>query len=64
MPLIFSKDNGILSYSLPIWQFYTDRNLALLFGTLFTIYFASHQNEARHYYNKCITYKKQKNYEH
>ena len=21
-------------------------------------------NEARHYYNKCITYKKQKNYEH
>ena len=43
MPLIFSKDNGILSYSLPIWQFYTDRNLALLFGTLFVIYFVSHQ---------------------
>ncbi|GAA6433544.1 hypothetical protein K140096H11_20380 [Bacteroides intestinalis] len=64
MPLIFSKDNGILSYSLPIWQFYTDRNLALLFGTLFAIYFASRQNEAKHYYNKCITYKKQKNYEH
>ena len=42
MPLIFSKDNGILSYSLPIWQFYTDRNLALLFGTLFAIYSVSY----------------------
>jgi hypothetical protein len=42
MPFIFSKNNGILSYSLPNWQFNTDRNFALLFGTIFAICSASH----------------------